>query len=117
MGILDKLLGRDKPPPSAPSEQAVLVAFRYGSTDLTALFALEAELDRAITGARVGEYDGNEVAADGSDGSLYIYGPDADRLFAVVQPLLAASPFMRGATATLRYGSAGSGARQHTVQL
>ena len=54
--------------------------------------------------AHAGEYDGNEVATDGSDGFLYMYGPDADRLFEVIRPILEACSFMRGARMTLRYG-------------
>jgi hypothetical protein len=57
-----------------------------------------------INAAHAGEYDGNEVATDGSDGFLYMYGPDADRLFEVIRPILEACSFMRGARMTLRYG-------------
>lgn len=47
---------------------------------------------------------GNEIAADLSDGSLYMYGPDAEALLAVVRPLLASADCLRNARATLRYG-------------
>jgi hypothetical protein len=50
------------------NEHAVVVHFSYGSEDLTKLFALEDKLEKAITAASVGEYDGNEVNVDGSDG-------------------------------------------------
>jgi hypothetical protein len=63
----------DTPAAKGP-EQAVIVHFTYGSTDLTALFELEERLEAVIAAARVGEYDGNEVAVDGSDGYLYMYG-------------------------------------------
>jgi hypothetical protein len=76
------------------------------------LFELEEQLEKAISEAKVGEYDGNEIAVDGSDGSLYMYGPDADRLFAVVEPIIRTSSFMKGAQAKRRYGGAGSGARE-----
>jgi hypothetical protein len=82
----------------------VLVYFEYGSTDLSALFALEDQLDHAIQKTMVGELDGNEVATDGSDGTLFMYGPDADVLFAAVRPILEAAPFMRGARVVRRYG-------------
>jgi len=58
------------------ADHAVIVHFQYGSTDLSRLFVLEDELERAIAAAGAGEFDGNEVAADGSDGYLYMYGPD-----------------------------------------
>ena len=70
------------------TEHAVIITFHYGSTNLDRLFELEDQLEKAISEAKVGEYDGNEIAVDGSDGSLYMYGPDADRLFAVVEPII-----------------------------
>ena len=48
-------------------------------------------------------FDGNELAADGSDGYLYMYGPDAGLLFDTIRPILAASEIMRGAS--VNYGT------------
>lgn len=62
------------PAPSS-AEHGVIVHFYYGSRDLTGLYALEDRLERAISAAGVGEFDGNEIAVDGSDGYLYMYGP------------------------------------------
>ena len=91
---------------SAPtSEQAVIVQFDYGSKDWAPFFAFEKDLDSAITSAHVGEYDGNELAVDGSDGSLYFYGPDADKLFTVVKLELSKAKFMKNIRVTIRYGS------------
>lgn len=94
------------------SEQAVIVELRYGQRDLTRLHALEDRLDQAITEAGVGQFDGDEVAADGSSATLYAYGPDADRLFATMRPILEGAPFARGATVTLRYGIWHEGMRE-----
>jgi hypothetical protein len=71
---------------------------------LDALLALEDELSEALEGTEIGEVDGHEVAIDGSDGFLFLYGPDADALFAAIEPILRKSPVMAGADATLRYG-------------
>jgi hypothetical protein len=101
----------------ASSEHAVIVQFQYGSTDLSRLFALEEQIEQAIAQHTAGEFDGNEVAADGSDGSLYMYGPDADRLFAAVRPVLECADFMRGARVTLRYGPPEDGVREREVVL
>ena len=98
-------------------DHAVLVNFQYGSTDLSKLFALEERLEKAIAAAQAGELDGNEVAADGSDGTLFMYGPDADKLFAAIQPVLAAADFMRGARVTLRYGPPAAGVRKVDVTI
>jgi hypothetical protein len=98
-------------------EHAVLVQFAYGSTDLSRLFALEERLEQLIEHAGVGEFDGNDLAADGSDGTLYMYGPDADALFAVVRPALEATDFMRGARVRLRYGPPKDGVREVELLL
>ena len=98
-------------------EQAVIVHFSYGSTDLSRLFALEDQLIEAIEKAGMGEFDGNEVAADGSDGYLYMYGPDADALLKTVKPILESADFMKGATAKLRYGPPEEGTREVEVAI
>ena len=99
------------------SEHAVIVQFKYGSTALSPLFELEARLETAIAAAKAGEYDGNEIAVDGSDGSLYMYGPDADRLADAIRPLLEAAPFMKGAKVTKRYGPPGEGVREVEIEV
>ena len=98
-------------------EQAVIVHFNYGSTDLSRLFALEGKLEKAIEQAKAGEFDGNEIATDGSDGFLYMYGLDADRLFEVIKPALEGTDFMDGAEVTRRYGPAQSGAREIKAEI
>ena len=95
----------------------MIVYFQYGKTDIQPILNLEDALERAIVKVGVGEYDGNEIAADGSDGSLYMYGPDADKLFNVVRPVLESADFMQNATAILRYGPPGDGVVQKEVKI
>jgi hypothetical protein len=104
MGIFSNLFGNKQAAKSEEPEHAVIVRFQYGSTDLQRLFDLEERLEQAISAAGVGEFDGNDIAQDGSDGCLYMYGPDADTLFNAIGPVLQATDFMRGASVTLRYG-------------
>jgi hypothetical protein len=96
-------------------EQAVIVKFKYGTRDLGPLFELEDQLIAAINAVRAGEFDGNEVATDGSDGSVYMYGPDADKLFEAVRPVLAAATCIHRAVATVRYGPPGDSTRKKEV--
>jgi hypothetical protein len=93
-------------------EHAVVIHFQYGSKDLARLFALEDKIEDAVAKAHVGEYDGNEVAVDGSDGFLYLYGPDADKLLQAIEPVLQEVSFMQGAEVKKRYGPAGTGAKE-----
>ncbi len=78
----------------------------YGSMNLQYIYALEDQLRDVISEAKVGEYDGKEVANDGSEGHFYMYGPDAETLYRAIRPALAATVFTRTATVTLRFGPA-----------
>ena len=98
-------------------EQALIVHFQYGDGNLSRLFELEAELERAIKDAAVGEYDGNEIATDGSDGYLYMYGPNADSLAETVFPILKAAEFMVGAVMRLRYGPPTDGVEEREIRI
>jgi len=88
-------------------EQAVIVKFSYGLESTKELFDLEDLLESAIESAGVGDFDGDEIAADLSDGYLYMYGPDADVVYSVVEPILKSISFMKSAQVTLVYGELG----------
>jgi len=117
MGFWSRLFGRKQPQESVPDEHAVIVSFDYGQTDLDALFEVEEHLRSAIEVAGVGEFDGNDIAVDGSDGHLYMYGPDADRLFEVVRPILQEADCLTNMRAQLRYGPPKDGVREEEVQI
>lgn len=119
MGILSKIFGSKVPAAdSAPApEHCLIVEFDYASTDPTPVFRVGDQLAAALAGDRAGEFDGNELAADGSSGSLYLYGPDADRLLAVARPILLQHPFLHGARLLLRYGPPGPDVRRIELTL
>ena len=98
-------------------EHAVIVHFNYGLANIDTLHKLEKKLERVIAENKVGEYDGHEIAIDLSDGILYMYGPDAEALFKTVKPTLAASSFMKGAKANLRFGPPEDGTREIEVLI
>lgn len=85
-------------------QHAVIAHFDYAADNLDALYELEEKLEAAINAAGVGEFDGNEIAVDLSDGSLYMYGPEAEALFGVVRPILASAECLRNTRVTLRFG-------------
>ncbi len=95
------------------SEHSVIVTF-YNFAEkfwtgelqpLDPLHELEEELVTRLEGKNVGALDGYEIAMDGSDGFLFLYGPDADALYEVIEPALRASAVTQGGHATLRYGA------------
>lgn len=91
-------------------EHAVIAHLRltegqFGSEcERAAVAALADDLKYAIDEKQAGEFDGEEFG----DGRcvLYMYGPDADRLFEAVEPVLRAGPLARGGFAIKRYGEA-----------
>jgi hypothetical protein len=97
--------------------EAVIVRFAYGGYELGPLFELQHRLEVVVEEGRLGEVDGHEVAMDGSEGTLTLYGPDADGLFAAARPLLEAAAFMKGARVTVRYGATGEGAKEKNVVI
>jgi hypothetical protein len=119
MSILKRLFGSRRPAPgAAAAEQAVLVHLDgvrlsdevYEQHDLA---TLEDQLASAIEQRGLGEYDGNEVGAERT--TLYMYGPDAEKLFAGVEPVLRAYPLCRGAHVAIRHGGPGSSQRDLTL--
>jgi hypothetical protein len=77
------------------TEHAVIVHLKLSGTDASAdeverLQNLSDRLSEAITGRNAGEFDG-DLFGEG-ECVLYMYGPDADALFAAIEPVLRASP-------------------------
>jgi hypothetical protein len=104
MGLFSKKFGAKDSTAAGPPAQEVEIHFAYGSTNFQHLYALEDQLQHAIFDAAVGNYEGHDVSADGSDGYYYLYGPDAEAIYRVISPVLAASTFMRGAKVTMWFG-------------
>ena len=74
------------------------------------LSTLEEQLIEIIESNALGEFDGNEFGPDGT--RLFMYGPDADALFAGIEPALLAFPLCAGARVMIRYGGPGTKERE-----
>lgn len=86
-------------------EHAVIVHLPNNGSEL-ALDLVEDPLIHVIEAAGVGEFDGNDIRQD--EAVLYMYGPDADALFAVVGSLLHTMELPSGSFAVKRYGPPGA---------
>jgi hypothetical protein len=95
----------------------VRVIIRYGFDDWDPLFELQERLMEAVENSGKGEFDGNEIALDNSTAEFFMYGPDADALFAVVRPILELSPLVKEGIATLRYGAPDEDARESVILI
>ena len=99
-------------------EHAVFVRFDYDGDDLDPLYDLEDLLEETISAAGAGEFDGHEIeVGSSSEVTLFMYGPDADALFAVVRPVLASATCFTRAVATVRYGPEEEGVRSVEIPL
>lgn len=85
-------------------EQAVIVEFKYGYPNLDRLFEVDSQLELAVEKAGVGIHDGHDIAAGLSEGSYFLFGPDADKLYQTIRPILESQDFTKSAKVTLRYG-------------
>jgi hypothetical protein len=117
MGLLSKLFGSKNAEKSGQSAQEVEVHFAYGSTNFQYVYSLGDKIQLAIAEAKVGEYDGHAIPADGSEGRYFVNGPDAEAIYKAIAPVLAASPLMRGATVTLHFGPRGWRTPKRVIKL
>jgi len=122
MGLMDRFFGKAGSDEKPPEDHAVLVTLKLSDAafgdaeERDAIHALSDRLDAAIRAAGAGEFDGDEFG----DGvcTLYMYGPDADRLFDAISSELRGSPLTRGGSVTKRYGAASNpAARVERVAL
>lgn len=99
------------------TEHAVIIHFNYGLEELDQLYSLEKKLRIIISKNNLGEYDGHEIAIDNSDGSLYMYGANAETLFNAIKPTLESIEFMKGAEANLRFGPPATGVKEIEIKI
>ena len=127
MGLFKRLFGlADKQVPELrhheagkPVEHAVLLHFRLdgeGPTpdEMTRYHGLQDELSAAIAAEGAGDVDGDEWG--GGECVVYTYGPDAERLWKAMEPVLAKYPFPAGSFAVKRFGGPSEG-REETVDM
>lgn len=79
-------------------EFAAIHFTEYGNTNLERIYSVSDELDKALKGTNLGELDGHMLAVTGSDGFLFLYGPDAKELYEYIKPIILRTPFLKNAT-------------------
>lgn len=121
MGFFRQQRRPDLPPAAQepPAEHAVVASFTLAGVGAAGhvrrVARLEQQLRFTVWLRRAGELDGSMLGPDLVQ--LFAYGPDADRLFAVMEPALRRFP-ARPAHVTLRYGAADdSRAQERRVDL
>lgn len=117
MSIFTRIFG-SKEEPTKPSEHAVIVRVPISGAngteeEIQRLMDVEGELKAAIVEAGAGEFDGNEFGE--GEYVYYMYGSDADLLFASVESLLRNHDLAKRGVAEVRYGGPGAKARKVTL--
>lgn len=74
------------------------------------LATIEDRLIEVIERDGLGEFDGNGIGLN--EATLFMYGPNAERLFAGIEPTLRTYPLCQGARVVLQYGPPGAGQRE-----
>lgn len=77
---------------------------KNGVFDPNPMVALADELDGLVTADGLGELDGYEIADDGSVGTIYLYGANAQAMYDAVRETVESSPVTRGGMAFLYFG-------------
>lgn len=100
------------------NEQAVIIyldrsRLQKATFEEDDLSSLQYQLISIMEAKSLGEFDGNESGPDGT--RLFLYGPDADALFAGIEPTLLTYPLCAGARIAIHYG--GPGAKEREVVL
>jgi len=96
-----------------PQEEAVLVHFDDWKGNLEDLETLEDSLSEIIESRSLGEFDGNELGPN--EATLFMYGPDAERLFKGIETTLRNSLLSSRSRVVIRYGPPGS--KEKIIQL
>lgn len=103
-------------------EHAVIVTVRMSGSwfgkhkERVATIDLAKKLEAALAGSHEKEFDGDEYG--GGECTYYMYGADADRLFALVEPVLRAASIAKGGHAIKRFGDVSDpDAREERVDL
>ena len=99
------------------TEQAVVIYFNYGLEEDEPFYELSDRLRSLVDGSGLGNYDGHEIAMDNTDGSFYMYGPDAKKLYEVVRETIEKTPFMKGANVVLQFGPPKPGVKEVSFTL
>ena len=115
MSIFSRVFGQKEVAAKSP-DQAVIVHVPLSDgangtpEEFAHLTALEEKMEEVIAVAAVGELDGNEFGQ--GDFTYFMYGSDAEHLFATVEPILRGDLLTKRGHALLRYGPPGSAQRK-----
>jgi hypothetical protein len=96
-------------PYSDSGEHAVLINFWYGKESDEEFYDMTLALHKFMEDNQIGRYDGHEINVDNTDGTLFFYGKNAEKLYKYILPELLKYDFLIGANVYLRFGGIKNG--------
>ena len=81
------------------------------------IYELENKLEVVISENDAGEYDGHEISMDYSAGTLFLYGPNAEKLFKLIQPILKNADCLVDVKVKLRFGPPEDGVKEIEFEI
>jgi hypothetical protein len=103
---------RPLPTPSHPGGAQAVLLYLEGE-DFERMTDLSDKLTEVVESANIGMFDGNEIGGD--ETVLFMYAPDAEALFRVIEPVLVEQESAHGAKAVIRWGEPGSPQREVVI--
>lgn len=89
---------------SSKTEEFLTIHFTdYGNANLNRVFEVSDEIKEALHESRLGEFDGNLLAVDGSDGYLFLFGPNVRELYESIKPILLRTTIFKNADIRLGF--------------
>lgn len=86
------------------NDHAVIINFWYGKESDDEFYKMTKALFAFMEGSNIGRYDGHEINIDNTDGTLFFYGENAERLYKHILPELLKYKFLHGSDVYLRFG-------------
>jgi len=99
------------------NDHSLIIDFRYTGESLAPLFELEQMLEKEIENHQLGKFDGHGISLEDKAVSLFMYAPNARKLFRQIRHVLKKAPFMRNADVYMRFGPLSSETRQEQFKL
>lgn len=120
MSFLKRILGIEaSAAPSGQSDEQAVLVYLDGTSLPDDVYAeydvvtLEDRLTQIISDKSLGEYDGDEFGPKGV--TLFMYGPNAQRLFEGIEPVIRSYPLCQNARVVIRGGPPGAPETEITV--
>ena len=97
--------------------QSIVVYFEGWINSLEPVHRLSEQFRELLSEDEKADFDGHEIAMDGSHGTLYFYCNDSKELWDIIKPILQSADLLKCTQAVLRLGRLEEHAEQIIIDL